>query len=348
MKILIVTLLLLGNALAIDINVEQVLCNLTDLTAEQCASLLDRTRERIQENLPENTLKDYANGVANSTAFAVQGQGSDYGENFDKFLFKPSLGIAIQGKVKELDTEPEKADGLGVGAALTFGFNLKNLEKSKWGPLVLSRLDLFGSIMSYDIRQPFDEVATDGNLASAAFFGRYQIVKDEDFLPGHLLDWGGIHIHTGFQYSRMKLRATQSFARKVYREGLLEAAFNGGYAKLTLDSTTYSIPFEISTFFRLGYVFTLYTGFGTDLVFGTSDVSIGAGGSASGGITILDNDFQASFEADRDASGSPDATTFRGFAGLQFNLPYFRVYVHVNKAINSDLVGAHAGLKFVF
>lgn len=349
MKLIVFILLLLShNAVAIKLNLKQIACNLTNLTAEECASLEDRAREKLREDLPKVSLEKYADGVADATAFSVQGQGSEYAENFKTAIVKPSLGIAVDGKLSQLETNPEEAAGIGVGTAVTVGANLKNLDASKVGPIILSRLDVFVSGALYDIRQDFDDVDTDGTLTSAGVFGRYRLIKDEDYLPWHMLDWGGIHIHTGLQYSKISLEASQSFASETFRDGLLEGKFNGGTATLSLDAYSWSVPVEISTYFRIAYILTVYGGFGADFVTGDSNIGLSASGSASGGLSIIDDDLQLAFDADRDVDGTPRSSHFRTFLGLQLNIPYFRVFVHANKAIDSNLVGAHAGVKFVF
>jgi hypothetical protein len=52
--------------------------------------------------------------------------------------------------------------------------------------------------------------------------------------------------------------------------------------------------------------------------------------------------------ADVDADGSVNPFLFRGFAGLQLNLPFIRIYAQANKAIGQDLVGASVGLRLVY
>jgi hypothetical protein len=39
---------------------------------------------------------------------------------------------------------------------------------------------------------------------------------------------------------------------------------------------------------------------------------------------------------------------FRGFAGVQVNLPFIRVFVQADKSFGSDLVGATAGVRLVY
>lgn len=348
MKILIVILTYSVYSFAIKVNLAQVACNLTELTAEECASLLDDARERILENLPDVSLEDYADGIADATGFALQGQGSDYGENFDRVIVIPTLGFAIQGDTSELEEDPEEAEGLGVGGAITIGINMRHLDRSKFGPIDTNRLDLFGSIMNYRLKQPFDEVSTTSNIFSLALYGRYRLINDKNYLKHHLLEWGGIHIHTGLQYAKSKIEATQNFKGEVYRSGVLEARFNGGDVDLTLDSYVFTIPVEISTFFRVGYLLTLYTGMSVDFNYGESEIELGANGSISGGVTVLDNDFEAEFDRDASVDGEPSPMSSRAFLGVQFNLPYFRTFVHLNKGIGNDLIGAYGGVKFVF
>jgi hypothetical protein len=48
---------------------------------------------------PDVSIDKYADGISNATGFAMKGQNSDYAENFNWFVFKPSFGLAVQGEM---------------------------------------------------------------------------------------------------------------------------------------------------------------------------------------------------------------------------------------------------------
>lgn len=76
---------------------------------------------------------------------------------------------------------------------------------------------------------------------------------------------------------------------------------------------------------------------------GETDVTLsGDGDLTSGGTNVGD------VIADGEGSGSPEATNFRAFGGLQFNIPFVRVYAQVNKSLGSDVIGANAGVKILW
>jgi hypothetical protein len=38
---------------------------------------------------------------------------------------------------------------------------------------------------------------------------RYQIMEGNDIFPGYMLEWGGVHVHTGIQRNSMGIELTQ-------------------------------------------------------------------------------------------------------------------------------------------
>ena len=300
------------SASAVTVTITQTSCSLPGGSGGAACNAADQAmQDFVDADLPEVSLGDYGSGIANSTNFAYKGLNSDYSDIFDFFMLRAGGGIAVQGDM----SEPEKAEGIGLGASVTVGVNLDLLPVSKIGPIDLSKMDLFVSFASLDQEQDLEETNTDVELSHFAVSARYQIVDEKDIIPGTLLQWGGVHLHTGFQKSSIKGTITQKFDDQVVDLGSGQTAtFGNSSAKFQLESSTFSIPIEVSTFLRAGYVFTFFGGAGLDIVSGSTDVSIGANGTATG------TGYTANISADESDSGEAEATNMRAFGGLQFNI----------------------------
>jgi hypothetical protein len=304
-----------------------------------CNGLVSEINTLVSADTPDVNIDKYAAGMANANAFAMKGQGSDYAENFTHFVFKPSFGVALDGDMDK----PENANGIGLGGALTVGLNLDMLPFDKIGSVEMKDLDIFISFMNYDIDESQDDTSFAGELSSFGIFARYRFMEGKDIFPGYMLEWGGIHLHTGLQRSTMGIKLTQSFKDQTVTSGSTTGTFGDSSAVFNIDTTTTSIPLEISTYMRMLYVFTLYTGLGLDYNIGDGEVGLNASGSVSSSGTEV-----ATISANETGTGDAQATNFRGFLGLQFNVPLVRLYVHVNKGLGNDLFGANFGAKITY
>lgn len=328
----------LGNALEFTLN--NVNCG--SLNASDCNALQDDIRNF--EDLPDVSIDKYADGVSDANAFALKGQSSDYADNFSFITVKPSFGIAIKGDPELLSDDPESAEGIGLGAALSVGLNMSLLPVNKIGPIDFNKLDVFVSFMSYSLNQDTDGTEIDGEIGSFGVFARYRLIDSVDIVPGYLVEWGGLHLHTGIQRSSMNIDVNQNLDNETVTSGGLNAEFQNGFARFGLETENTSIPIEVSTFLRLGYVFTFYGGAGFDYTFGSSDITF----NADGDISESGSGFSAEVAASEGADGGPEATAFRSFAGLQFNVPFARLYAQFNKGIGNDLNGVNLGAKFTW
>jgi hypothetical protein len=327
------------SAFAVNINVTKAAGCDGALSAPICDGLVSEINTLVSADTPDVNIDKYAAGMANANAFAMKGQNSDYAENFTHFVFKPSFGVALDGDMDK----PENAAGVGLGGALTVGLNLDMLPVDKIGSIEMKDLDLFISFMNYDVDQTQDDTTFAGELSSFGIFARYRFMEGKDIFPGYMMEWGGIHLHTGVQRSKMGIKLTQSFKDQTVTSGGTTAQFGDSSAVFNIDTTTTSIPLEISTYMRMLYVFTLYTGFGLDYNIGDGEVGLNASGAVSSGATEV-----ATIAASETGTGDAQATNFRGFLGLQFNVPFVRLYVHVNKGLGNDLFGANFGAKIAY
>jgi hypothetical protein len=166
-----------------------------------------------------------------------------------------------------------------------------------------------------------------------------------------------VKVHTGFEYNSTKLKFTSDLNQTI-NETVSSGGTSGtvtgtltGKPSATIDANTQSIPLEVSTNVQLLYFLSLYTGLGVDMNFGKakaagalnanpSQLQVGAGGPGSGPTV------QA--EANISGSGNVDSFLTRAFVGAQINLPYTNIFVQADKSLGNDLIGASAGLRFVY
>ena len=343
-KLLIGSLLALSYATyGVSINVTNVTCN-TAQTPQAACDLLEAELDNVlNEDLPDVSIGDYGSGIANAQGFTYRGLGSDYADVFDYFMVRGGVGVSVEGELDNI----EKASGFGVGAALTAGINLDILPIDKVGPIELEKLDIFLSFMSYAPDQDLDGSSFKGDISAFSIMARYQILEGVDFVPGNMLSWGGVFLHTGFQRSSVEADVTQSFKdENIDVGGGQTATLGNSSATFSFETTNTTIPIEVATYLRGAWAFTIFGGAGFDLVTGSTDISLAASGTASG--QGAGSGFSADIEANESASGDADATNGRAFVGLQFNLPFVRVYTQLNKGLGNDLIGGHAGLKILW
>lgn len=330
---------------AIDITVTQTACT---GVAAACTALTNEIRADLNADTPDVSIDKYAEGVANATGMSMKGQNSDYSDTFSLFMFKPSFGLAAQGDIDD----PESAEGVGLGGALTVGINLDLLPIDKIGPIELKKMDLFVSFMSYNLDQEIGDDGTtgEGELSSFSVMARYRLIDGNDIVPGYMLEWGGVHIHTGLQRNKMGIELSQDLEdEQVTDDGTgATGTFQNGNVTFDMDATVTSIPVEISTYLRALYVFTLYGGLGFDYnLTSETDVDLSASGTvvgSGGGVGT----YGASISADESASGDGMATNYRGFVGLQFNVPFVRVYVQAQQSFAEDLLAVNFGMKVAY
>lgn len=345
MKKLMMSVLMMASISAYSIELELSNVNCGGLpgssTSGICGDLTDALNDELNQDLPDVSIGDYGTGISNANAFANNGLGSDYSDKFDLFMVRAAGGLSVQG---DLDNA-ESADGVGFGAAATIGVNLDVLPVDKVGPIDLTKMDLFVSFMGYDTEQDLNDTEAEFETSSFGAMARYQLIDGVDFIPGSILSWGGVFVHTGFQTSSFKATATQAFDdEQVEISGGQQATFGDSSATFEIESDITKIPFEVSTYLRAAYVFTVFGGAGFDYILnGSTDVSLDATGTVSG-----DSSYQATLNASEDDSGDADATNFRAFGGLQFNIPLVRLTLQMNKGLGNDLVGVNFGAKFLW
>lgn len=314
----------------------------------------------INKDLPSAQPKRLMEGMADSSVMAGKGIGSDYASNMEVFLIGAGIGVGADLE-KDKNTDSD-ISGIGIAPGLVVGTNLGFLDTNRILGMDTNRLNVYLNFMSYSHEQTFDDdpakkSSAEIDMTSMGVHFRYDWIKGNG---NKFLGWGGVKLHFGYEYNKTDLTFNSTI-----NEAVTETDSNGNVINGTVDGSpsatilvnTHSIPLEISTDVQLLYVLSLYGGLGMDYSFGEAkgDGSLnadespitctnGAAGQAcSGGVTV-----QVKPEANIDATGKVNPLNFRGFAGLQVNLPYVRVFGQVDKSLGSDLIGATAGVRFVY
>ena len=163
----------------------------------------------------------------------------------------------------------------------------------------------------------------------------------------------------GFEYNKTKFGFKSQLNETINQTATTGEVINGtitGAPEASILANTMSIPLALSTDIQILYFVSIYTGAGVDYNMGqakgkgelngnNSTLSCSGGGICSGGgattVTVKP-------VANLDTTSKVEPFLYRAFAGVQFNLPWTRIFVQVDKSLSNDLIGATAGLRFAF
>lgn len=309
----------------------------------------------VNKDLPSAPPERLMEGMANSSVMAGKGIGSDYASNMEVFLIGAGIGVGADLE-KDSNTDSE-ISGLGVAPGIVLGANLGFMDTARILGMETNRLNAYVNFMSYSHDQTFgeskDETEAGIDMTSMGVHFRYDWIKGKGT---KLLGWGGVKFHFGYEFNKNDIK----FSSKINEE--IDEDFEGNHVEgtitgrptATIQTTTHSIPLELSTDVQLLYFLSLYGGVGVDFNFGSakgkgdlnaenSELNCTSGPACTGPDPVI-----VEAKADIDATGNVKSFTSRAFAGLQFNLPYVRIFGQVDKSLGNDLIGATAGVRFVY
>lgn len=329
------------------------LVNNGGLSASQLDVLNQALRDaeaEINKDFPstENP-KRLMQGMANSSVMAGKGIGSDYASNMDVMLIGAGVGVGADLE-KDKKTNSDLS-GAGIQGGLVLGTSLAWMDTEKILGLETNKLSVYVNYLGYNLDQKLGDKDRDeisAKLNSIGFHVRYNWISGKG---NKLFGWGGIKVHTGYEYNTTKLTFRSTLSESINEDvgggGTVTGTVNGKPAA-TIDVATQSIPLEISTDVQLLYILSLYTGLGVDFNFGKAK---GAGNINADPTTLQYNGTPGPVvqaDANIDGTGNVDSILTRGFVGVQVNLPFLRVFVQADKAFGNDLVGATAGVRLVY
>jgi hypothetical protein len=317
-------------------------------------SEIQKIEDDINKGLPSASTPDrLMKGMANSSVMSGKGVGSDYASNMSVFLIGAGVGVGADlEKNKEADSP---ISGAGIQGGIIIGTNLGWMDTKTVLGLDTDKLNIYFNGMRYNYEMNNKDTSGSANLSSFGFHASYDWIKSKG---SKLLGWGGVKIHTGFEYNQTNLKVKSSIKKDLtYTDGTGTYTSNiVGSPMAEIDVSTRSIPLEISSSVQILYILSLYGGLGADYNLGkatgkgdlNSTPSVlcrnAAGCTAGSG----DDVGTIATDANINSSGKVNPFLYRGFAGVQINLPWTRIFVQADKAFGNDLVGATAGLRFAF
>lgn len=321
-------------------------------TAVVCEQLKSKLQDEMNKNAPEVSTDKYATGMAKANKISTKGSSTDYANMFDVAMIGANVNVGVQADLSDTKNLDKTASGLAIAPALLVGLNMNALPISKFGSIPSKDFDLFLSYMAYNNSKLSDKdgVKIGGKINHFGIEARYRWIKEKDIFPGYMLQWTGVQAHTGYQYTKNKLSADYNLKASDFSRvdvgGGVYADINSGKADATIEHSTHTIPLELSTGIRMLYVLTLYTGLATDLTMSSdSKVDINANASISangvGGTTF-------GVVGKQTGKGKADFFNTRSFLGLQFNVPFVRVFAQYHRYLGDDTHAINAGLKILY
>jgi hypothetical protein len=324
--------------------------------ALQSAALeaIQKIENDLNKDLPSAPPKRLMEGMADSSAISGKGIGSDYASGMQVLMV--GVGAGVGADLEKDKTTDSDLSGVGVQPALVIGANLGFLDAQKILGLDTSKLNVYLSGMSYNLERKLgkeDKDEISAKLTSLGVHFSYDWIKGNN---SKLFGWGGVKIHTGYEYSSSKYRFTTRINETVNSDVGSGATIDGsltGTPEASIDVTTHSIPIEISSSVQFLYLFSLYGGLGADFNMGEAKGS-GAINAQQSTLTCnggpCNGTQTATVAPTANIDGKGKVTPFwaRAFLGVQINLPYTRIFVQADKPFGNEVVGATAGLRFVY
>lgn len=328
-------------------------------------SEIQKIQNDINKDVPNAPTSRLMEGTANSSVMAGKGIGSDYASNMNVFLIGAGMGVGADlAKSSMMENGQEKKtdlSGVGLAPGVIVGFNLGFMDSKTFLGMDTDRLNVYFNFMNYKYKHTLNDKPDERSeveldmLAFGTHF-RYDWIKGKG---NKLFGWGGVKFHFGYEYNKTDIRFSTQLNETLddvdpAPTGDVLSGVIGGNPSAIINSSTHSIPLELSTDVQFLYILSLYGGLGADYNMGKAtgkgslnadESSVGcSGGSACGGNPTI----KVQADANINGSGSVNPLLFRGFAGVQVNLPFVRVYGQVDKAFGNDLIGATAGVRFVY
>jgi len=269
--------------------------------------------------------------MAAASVMSAKGMGADYATNPQRLVLGYSVGSAATGAGFTFGRGDQAlpTSGFAFQMAALVGVNLGVLgdEESQ-----LRRLTLYANGMVADTKPaPFE--ATTYHVAA---HGQIKLIRPGGENQGGPIEWGGLDFTSGIEITSSRLTLVSGFPLN-YDQIRWDAV--GSYE---VETNATSIPLELSTNVRI-LVLTVFAGGAFDLTqSATADSTISlAGALRSTGAVQTDI---GSAQLTLSDTGSAGAYTPRAFAGAQLNIVMFKVYGHLNAAMDGT-VGGHVGLR---
>ncbi len=284
-------------------------------------------------------------GTANSSVMSSKGLATDYVNNPEKFSL--SLGLGAAWDAEKNEGIRDEISGAAASSALTLGYRM---DKKLMGYVSFGKLKHKQSFPGSDI-----DIAGDIKGSHFGLHLRYDLMekKGSDFFG-----WGGLKLSGGYEYNFNEVELTTTLDQPLEldtgAQGILEGRLTGKPV-YQVKTTTHSFPLELSSNVLFLNIFSLYSGMGADLNFGSSvgkgkvEGDISSLACTSGicvGETVLP---QLEAKANYDSRSTVRTMTFRAFGGLQLDLPFgLHAFGQVDQMLGTKVIGLSTGLRYVY
>jgi len=301
--------------------------------------------------------QDLALGLGNSNAYAAQAANlwGYQGYSIFAIMVGPMIGVQapsfnvdeLQNVADKIETEGDVYAGMGIGSAVNVGVRIPTFVKKLIGLGFLDN-NLYVNVKYFGYSMEVDDF--DADTKTFGFGINYQLFKPRK-LPLGVLKWRGLSVGTGLLYNSNEVNLTLEGLADIRENisGTVDMVLDPSIT-LGIDTTSYTIPFEVSTSLRLLWVLNLTLGAGVDFNFGNTDITIKQFSDIyveDGGVEIVAGDYSRGSAA-IDASTtdvSPSLTRARLMAGVGLSLGPVVVDMPVAWYLNSGAsVGIQAGI----
>lgn len=315
---------------------------------------LQKIEDDINKDLPGASTPDrLMEGMANSSVMAGKGIGTDYASGMQVLVIGAGVGAGAD-LTKSKDPKSD-ISGAGVAPGIMIGTNLSWMDSEKILGLETNRLSVFANFMNYNLDKVSGDTDVKAKMQAMGFHVSYDWVKGNG---SKLFGWSGIRITTGYERNSTKL-LFNSKIDKTLNATSGGTTYNSNISArpdAVIDVATSTIPLNISSSIQFLYLLSLYGGVGADYNMGkatgkgnlnSTPAAVncnpnGAGTCNAGSAGTINT------SANIDGSGKVNPFLYRAFAGVQFNLPFLRIFVQGDKSLGDNLVGATVGVRLVY
>jgi hypothetical protein len=309
----------------------------------------------------------FMKGTANASVLAGSGIGLDYHSDFSLFNAGVQLGVtgelgsnSLASLFKPENLDLSQVNGVGAQVGFTIGVPMEIFTKGKVLFLDFSRVKLYshfftkGFSFSKTVNMPGATGPMEIQLStiSLGVGGAYRFISGMSLGFG-AFRWDGLNFSAGLRYSSVNVSLGVPFEQVQSATADLgeieEANFTGtfvGTPKVGANVEIFTMPLEIFTSVRLGWLVSVFGGM-------ASDVSLGAATAIAeieeGSLEISNNQTDGMVDADAvldygDSSG-PTVMNLRYFVGVGFDFQVLTLSAQINQALTNGAIGANIGIK---
>ena len=272
-------------------------------------ALIESAKVKIDELYKVSRLGNLLRAVGDTTAFAQRGLGVDYDPDPGDILFGTSAG-GIKGDVA-IGTTNELLGSSIVNFAVMSGVNLGRWQHPRW---TVFASGFYESTTIHDL---------DGSLLTLGAHAQYRIVPPTR--PGRVR-WTGLSGTTGLEYAAWTMGTATGGSIESHFTAQGPDAFKtvhmSSTGTLDVNTTTVTVPLELTTGVRFGGTLVFYGGGGLDLTAGSSTIVAQLDSVLSVNVEQLPVGTAVITGSD---SSSPSAVSVHGLVGFEVHTRHVRV-----------------------